>query len=68
MSALSPPVASHDEIFSVHIAQHLLLAMAAPLLLAVSAPVTLALRALPVRPRRVLLRCCRAAWPPCSRR
>ena len=56
MSALSPPVASHDEIFPVHIAQHLLLAMAAPLLLAVSAPVTLALRALPVRPRRVLLR------------
>jgi putative membrane protein len=56
MAAVSPPVASHDEIFPVHVAQHLLLAMAAPLLLAVSAPVTLALRTLPARPRRVLLR------------
>ncbi len=56
MSALSPPVAGRDEFFPVHIAQHLLLAMAAPLLLAVSAPVLLALRALPVRPRRILLR------------
>jgi putative membrane protein len=38
------------------VAQHLLLAMAAPLLLALSAPVTLALRVLPRRPRGVLLR------------
>jgi putative membrane protein len=55
MAAVLPPVASHDEIFPVHVAQHLL-RHAAPLLLAVSAPVTLALRTLPGRPRRVLLR------------
>jgi putative membrane protein len=56
MAAVSPPVAGHDELFPVHVAQHLLLAMAAPLLLALSAPITLALRTLPARPRRVLLR------------
>jgi cytochrome c oxidase assembly factor CtaG len=27
MAAVLPPVASHDEIFPVHVAQHLLLAM-----------------------------------------
>jgi putative membrane protein len=51
-----PPVASHDGAFTVHVAQHLLLGMAAPGLLALSAPLTLALRALPVHPRRLLLR------------
>ena len=51
-----PPVASHDGVFTVHVAQHLLLGMVAPGFLAMSAPLTLALRALPVRPRRLLLR------------
>jgi putative membrane protein len=55
-AAVLPPVASHDEVFPVHVAQHLLLGMAAPLFLALSAPLTLALRTLPVRPRRLLLR------------
>jgi putative membrane protein len=51
-----PPIGSHDELFSTHIAQHLLLGMAGPAFLALSAPVTLALRTLPRRPRRALLR------------
>lgn len=55
-AAVLPPIASHDELFPVHVAQHLLLGMAAPAFLALSAPVTLALRALPRRPRRILLR------------
>ena len=50
------PLASHDELFPVHVGQHLLLGMAAPAFLALSAPVTLALRTLPRRPRRMLLR------------
>lgn len=54
-AATLPPVATHDEQFTVHVAQHLLLASAAPLLLALSAPLTLALRTLPLRPRRTLL-------------
>ena len=48
-AAVLPPVASHDDMFPVHIAQHLLLGMAGPALLALSAPVTLALRTLPGR-------------------
>ncbi|MDX6272849.1 MAG: hypothetical protein QOJ92_59 [Frankiales bacterium] len=44
-----------DTWFSVHMAQHMLLAMVAPLLLALGAPVTLALRTLPSRPRGWLL-------------
>ena len=55
-AALLPPIASHDELFPVHIAQHLLLGMAAPAFLALSAPVTLMLRTLPRRSRRMLLR------------
>ena len=55
-AAVLPPVASHDQLFPVHISQHLLLGMAGPGLLALSAPVTLALRTLPLRPRRRLLR------------
>jgi len=55
-AAVLPPIASHDELFSVHVGQHLLLGMAAPAFLALSAPVTLALRTLPRRPRRILLR------------
>ena len=50
------PVVGHDELFPVHVGQHLLLGMAAPAFLALSAPVTLGLRALPRRPRRILLR------------
>lgn len=56
VAAVLPPIASHDELFPVHVAQHLLLGMAAPAFLALSAPVTLALRTLPRRPRRILLR------------
>ena len=55
-AAVLPPIASHDELFPVHVAQHLLLGMAAPAFLALSAPVTLTLRTLPRRPRRILLR------------
>lgn len=54
--ALLPPLADHDELFPVHVGQHLLLGMAAPLLLALSAPITLALRTLPLTPRRRLVR------------
>jgi putative membrane protein len=55
-AAALPPLSSHDETFPVHVAQHLLLAMAAPALLALSAPVTLGLRTLPAGPRRWVLR------------
>jgi putative copper resistance protein D len=44
-----------DSWFSVHMGQHMLLAMVAPLLLALGAPITLALRTLPARPRGWLL-------------
>ncbi|HEY0717102.1 MAG TPA: cytochrome c oxidase assembly protein [Streptosporangiaceae bacterium] len=54
-AALLPPVASHDELFGVHVVQHLLLAMTGPALLALSAPVTLALRTVPPGIRRPLL-------------
>src|SRR6202158_3764835 len=36
-AAVLPPIASHDELFPVHVAQHLLLGMAAPAFLALSA-------------------------------
>ena len=55
-AAVLPPISSHDELFPVHVAQHLLLGMAGPAFLALSAPVTLALRTLPQGPRRMLLR------------
>lgn len=54
-AATLPPLADRDELFSVHVTQHLLLASAGPLLLALSAPVTLALRTLAPRSRRALL-------------
>ncbi len=47
-------------LFSVHMAQHMLLAMVAPPLLALGAPVTLALRVLPSRPAPVAGRSLRA--------
>jgi putative membrane protein len=43
--ALVPPLSTYDELFPVHVVQHLLLGMLAPLLLALAAPVTLTLRA-----------------------
>jgi len=36
--ALAPPVASHDDNFTVHVVQHLLLGMVGPLLVALGAP------------------------------
>ena len=42
-------------LLSVHMVQHMILAMLVPLALALGAPVTLALRTLPPRPRRLLL-------------
>lgn len=60
-----------DTVFSVHMAQHLLLAMVAPPLLALGAPTTLALRAATPRIRRKVLlpllhaRVIKAiSWPP----
>jgi putative membrane protein len=45
-----------EELFTVHMGQHLAVAMAAPLLLVMGRPLTLALRTLPARrPRRLLL-------------
>ena len=54
--ALVSPLASHDELFPVHMAQHMLLGMLGPLLLALSAPFTLALRTLPRHARRQLVK------------
>jgi cytochrome c oxidase assembly factor CtaG len=44
-----------DDLFSVHMVQHMVLAMVAPVFLALGAPVTLALRTLPLPSRRRLL-------------
>ena len=38
-------VDAHDEIFTVHTVQHILIGMVAPIFLALSAPITLALQA-----------------------
>lgn len=47
---------AYDEaLFSVHMVQHMILAMIAPIFLALGAPITLALRTLPRRGRGVLL-------------
>jgi cytochrome c oxidase assembly factor CtaG len=46
-----------DTLLSVHMAQHMILAMLVPLAMALGAPITLALRTLPRRPRRWLLAC-----------
>jgi len=53
--SLSSPLAAADELFPIHVAQHLLLGMLAPLLFALSAPVTLALRTLAPAHRRGLV-------------
>jgi len=45
-----------DDLFAVHMVQHMLLAMVVPVFLALGAPVTLALRTLPRAPRSGLLR------------
>ncbi len=44
-----------DSLFSVHMVQHMTLAMVTPVFLALGAPVTLALRTLPRRPRGTLM-------------
>jgi putative membrane protein len=54
-AAVLPPISAYDEVFPVHVTQHLLLGMTGPAFMALSAPVTLALRALPPPPRRALL-------------
>lgn len=56
MVALCSPLAARDELFPVHMVQHLLIGMLAPLLFALSGPVTLALRTLPPVARRRLVR------------
>lgn len=54
--ALLPPLATHDEDFTIHMVQHLLLGMVAPLVLVLSAPVTLLLAVAPSRWRhRIML-------------
>jgi putative copper resistance protein D len=54
--ATSSGLATYDTtLLSVHMVQHMVLAMVVPLALALGAPVTLALRTLPPRPRRWLL-------------
>lgn len=56
-AALSPPLhARADELLSAHMAQHLLLTLAAPPLLLAGAPLTLAMRTLPRAHARALLR------------
>jgi putative membrane protein len=44
-----------DQTISIHMVQHMVLGMIAPIFLALGAPATLALRALPLRPRRMLV-------------
>ncbi|SFC06784.1 putative copper resistance protein D [Nocardioides terrae] len=54
--ATSSGLAAYDTtLVSVHMVQHMILAMVVPLALALGAPVTLALRTLPATPRRWLL-------------
>jgi len=54
--ALSSGLERYDQqLFGVHMVQHMLLAMVAPVFLALGAPVTLALRTLPRRGRAALL-------------
>lgn len=53
---LGCPGVYDDTLFWTHMLQHMVLAMVSPIFLALGAPVTLALRALPVRPRRLLIR------------
>ncbi|MGQ0846055.1 MAG: cytochrome c oxidase assembly protein [Sporichthyaceae bacterium] len=54
--AVASPLATYDvTLLSVHMAQHMLLAMVAPIFLVLGAPITLALRTLPQGGRRALL-------------
>src|SRR3989440_274784 len=55
VATMSGLAAYDDVLLSVHMVQHMVLAMIAPIFLALGAPVTLALRTLPVRPRRTLV-------------
>lgn len=53
--ALHSSIASYDDVFAVHLSQHLVLMMVAAPLLAAAAPITLALRTLGTRGRRRLV-------------
>jgi putative copper resistance protein D len=54
--AVASPLASYDTVLlSVHMVQHMLLAMVGPVFLVLGAPITLALRTLPARPRGIVL-------------
>ena len=55
LATMSGLAAYDTTLLSVHMVQHMVLAMVVPLSLALGAPVTLALRTLPRRPRRWLL-------------
>lgn len=55
LATLSGLGAYDEDLFSVHMVQHMLLAMVVPVFLALGAPVTLALRTLPRAPRAALL-------------
>lgn len=55
--ATSSAVGVYDTtLFSAHAVQHMLLQMAAPVPLGMAAPITLALRALPLPPRKLMLK------------
>jgi putative copper resistance protein D len=51
---------AHDEIFTVHTVQHILISMVAPIFLALSAPITLALQASNRRTQTTLLKVLRS--------
>lgn len=54
--AVASPLASYDTVLlSVHMVQHMMLAMLGPIFLVLGAPITLALRTLPARPRGLVL-------------
>ena len=55
VATMSGLAAYDDVLLSVHMVQHMVLAMISPIFLALGAPVTLALRTLPVRPRRTVV-------------
>ena len=55
LATMSGLGAYDEDLFSVHMVQHMLLAMVVPVFLALGAPVTLALRTLPRSPRAALL-------------
>ena len=55
MATVSGIATYDDTLLSVHMVQHMILAMLVPLAMALGAPITLALRTLPRRPRGWLL-------------